>query len=154
MKKSEVSKVLTMLIGAYPTANVTPQTVAVYETMLSDLDAGYVLQAVIEHIATSKWMPSIAEIRDRVFVSELQLPDVDDILCDLQAGGTRTDNPYVKRALKACGGVWSFQRSTQPDQWRKEFRQTYARICDEAKRMRSRQSLHGVIGQAHRMLDG
>lgn len=149
MRKSEVTKVLTMLSGAYPSANVTPETVMVYETMLSDLEAMSVVQAVIDHIATSKWFPSISELRERVFTSELRMVGADEILCRLHSGDELPDDTIGMRALNICGGQWSFKNSTTPDLWRKEYRATYNKLAAEAIEQRSRRALQQVSGRAY-----
>lgn len=64
MKKSEAAEIVMMLIAAYPTAKATAQTSQVYETMLGDLDGDVARSAVQRLIATSRWMPTIAEIRE------------------------------------------------------------------------------------------
>jgi hypothetical protein len=52
-----------MLVAAYPAAQVSEQTVEVYVTMLHDLDRSPVEQAIVRLIATSKFLPTVAEIR-------------------------------------------------------------------------------------------
>ena len=63
MTKAEASQLVALIHGAYH--NVTPrqQTVEIYEAMLVDLPFAATRDAVIQHIKTSKWMPTIAEIR-------------------------------------------------------------------------------------------
>lgn len=63
MKRSEAAEMVMLLLGAYPHAKTTSSTSQVYETMLSDLDVGSARAAVTKLIATSKFMPTVAEIR-------------------------------------------------------------------------------------------
>lgn len=153
MKQSEVAKVLTMLVGAYPTANVTEETIVVYEQMLRDLPTNLVVQVVLEHIASSKWFPAIAEIRDRVFEIELELPSADAVLRDLASGGVVAGHSVVKEALQTCGGAWNYRNSTKPEMWRAEFRKVYKSLCEEAKQRQSRARMEQLCGAARRQLD-
>lgn len=64
MKRSESAEIVTMLLGAYPNARTSSCTSQVYETMLADLDVETARAAVTKLIATSKWMPTVAEVRE------------------------------------------------------------------------------------------
>lgn len=63
VKRSESAELVMLLLGAYPQAKTTDSTSKIYETMLSDLDATLAKAAVQKLIASSKWMPTVAEIR-------------------------------------------------------------------------------------------
>lgn len=64
MKSSEAAEITMMLMAAYPHSKAVAETSAVYERMLLDLDASAARRAVERLIATSKWMPTVAEIRE------------------------------------------------------------------------------------------
>lgn len=64
MKKSEAAELVMMLMGAFPNARTNESTSQVYEAMLLDLDVAVARQAATRLIATSKFLPSIAEIRE------------------------------------------------------------------------------------------
>jgi hypothetical protein len=64
MKRSEAAEVVAMLVAAYPNAKTCASTSQVYETMLADLDAAVARAAVTRLIATSRFMPTIAEVRE------------------------------------------------------------------------------------------
>lgn len=64
MKRAEAAEVVLMLLAAYPNAKLNPGTSAVYETMLGDLDAATARAAVQGLIATSRFLPTISEIRE------------------------------------------------------------------------------------------
>ena len=63
MKRSEAAELVMLLLGAFPNAKTSQSTSKIYEEMLSDLDAGHARAAVQKLIASSKWMPTVAEIR-------------------------------------------------------------------------------------------
>jgi len=64
MTNSEVAKLVAMLLQAYPQAQFGPASSAMYERMLVQLDAAAALAAVEQIIRTSKFMPTISEIRE------------------------------------------------------------------------------------------
>lgn len=64
MTKSEVAKLVAVLMAAYPNSLSNQQTSAAYERMLVDLDYALTNAALERLIATSRYLPSIAEIRE------------------------------------------------------------------------------------------
>jgi hypothetical protein len=63
MKKSEAAKIVAMLSGAFPGAAMSEATTRVYEEFLEDIDSQAGAAAVRRLITTSKFLPTIAEIR-------------------------------------------------------------------------------------------
>lgn len=63
MKRSEVAMLVAELMQAYPQSQTGPATSAIYERELEDLDRALALDAVRRLVRTSKWLPTIAEIR-------------------------------------------------------------------------------------------
>jgi hypothetical protein len=63
MTPPEAAKLVATLSAAYPRAAVTVETSRVYERMLADLDFDVATKAVARVIATSRFLPTIAEIR-------------------------------------------------------------------------------------------
>jgi hypothetical protein len=64
MNTLEVKKLVAVLIAAFPAGKITDETVGVYERMLGDLDYPAANAAVERLLATSKWLPTVAEIRE------------------------------------------------------------------------------------------
>lgn len=64
MTNAESAKLVAVLLASYPGAKTTPRTSEVYERMLADLDYPTANAAVERLLATSRFMPSIAEIRE------------------------------------------------------------------------------------------
>lgn len=62
MTKSEVSKLVAVLMACYPNARVPDGTVAAYEQFLLELEHDRAQRAVANIVRTSKFMPTIAEI--------------------------------------------------------------------------------------------
>jgi hypothetical protein len=63
VKPIEAAKLVAMLSAAYRDAPISEQTSEVYEAMLADLDFAAGQQAVQRLICSSKWLPTVAEIR-------------------------------------------------------------------------------------------
>lgn len=75
MTPSAALKLVAKLKAAFPRANVGPDTLQVYAESLLDIDQGVAEDATLGLIATSRFFPTIAEIRERVAVSQTQLDD-------------------------------------------------------------------------------
>lgn len=63
MKQSEVTELVEILAAAFPRPQMTEATCNVYERMLCDLDRELAHRAVARLITSSKWLPTVAEIR-------------------------------------------------------------------------------------------
>jgi len=64
MTEGQVAKLVAVLIAAFPSAKISTETSAVYERMLGDLDYPAANAAIERLLATSKWLPTVAEIRE------------------------------------------------------------------------------------------
>lgn len=64
MTRGEASKLVTLLAAAFPRAGVTTATSEVYEAMLADLPYPEASEAVARLLRTSRFLPTIAEIRE------------------------------------------------------------------------------------------
>lgn len=63
MKKSEVTELVAILSATFTRPPMAEKTCQVYENMLADLERQAAHRAVSRLINTSKWLPTIAEIR-------------------------------------------------------------------------------------------
>lgn len=64
-KKTErIAHILGMLVVAYPSGLITDETTTLYTRMLSDIDPTVLETAVLQHIATSRFFPTVAELRE------------------------------------------------------------------------------------------
>ena len=70
MTQVEVAKLVAVLIAAFPSTKASGDTSKIYERMLRDLDCEQAGAAVQRLLASAKFMPTIAEIREAVLVSE------------------------------------------------------------------------------------
>lgn len=60
----EVKRALAILSVTYPNYNFSKEAVAIYISMLKDIPAPALEAGVKQHIATSKWFPTVAELRE------------------------------------------------------------------------------------------
>lgn len=67
MTGKECKALLLTMIRAYPSCDFTPEQVKIYEKLLCDIDFDLAKAAVVHLIATSKWLPTVAEIRAAAF---------------------------------------------------------------------------------------
>lgn len=132
MTASDVSSVLAILVAAYPNAEIGEETLVVYEAMLADVDAKALQVVVLQHIATSKWFPTVAELREAVAEDAMNLPSPADALAQVQAAIHAKENGsmhgLVYEAMQRCGGSWEAKRSTTPQQWRRQFLEVYREL--------------------------
>lgn len=112
MTKTEVAKLVAVLLAAFPNAKASAQTSTVYETLLADLDADAAAAAVQRLIGTSRWMPTVAEIREAALAVEggERRAGGDawgDVLAEVHRTGRyrrpRFNDPLVTRAVTAFG---------------------------------------------------
>lgn len=59
-----IRSVLEQLFACYPNTEVTPQTVAMYLRLLQDIPPADLQTVVDQAVATSRFLPTIAELRD------------------------------------------------------------------------------------------
>lgn len=69
MKRSETAKLVAMLMAAYDKPKDV-ETSSVYERMLEDLDFTTAHKAIARLISTSRFFPTVAEIREQAFAIE------------------------------------------------------------------------------------
>lgn len=130
MTPAQASSILALLSGAYPHIQVTRETVEAYRLCLADMDAGMVRDAVKEHIATSKFWPSIAEIRERAARGRVNAPLPDEAFAQIRRAADATSerhliHPIALDALEDIGGWWPIMRGDDMTVLRGQFVRAY-----------------------------
>ena len=64
MKQSEAAKLVSMLVLAYPAAKFSEENMDLYVARLCDLEFEWLQRAVLRLTGTSRFLPTIAEIRE------------------------------------------------------------------------------------------
>ena len=130
MTKKDAAQLVAIVVTAYPNydkfkdADSVKATVSLWAMMFEDVDAPLVALAVKKHIATSKWPPSVAELREillEIVHPDLIAPDqawlaVSDLLYSVgefnHGDLKRQLPPLVARAVEAIGwsNLWEMHR--------------------------------------------
>lgn len=134
-----LKEILSLLREAYPSApEVTPARAQLYLLTLADIPAGLLKSAVVHHIATNRFFPAVAELREAAFSLCEMAEERDDgytawgkLQAALHQGygyyrAPRFANPLIQRALDSMGGWQMFCLSEENDRaWRARFIQAY-----------------------------
>lgn len=75
MTERDCILMFTLLAASYPNHVVTDAQMSIYSTMLSPYDARQVERAVLQHIQTSQWYPTISDLLQQI--AALDVPDAD-----------------------------------------------------------------------------
>jgi hypothetical protein len=150
MTRTEIAKLVGVLLVAFPNNKANQQTAQVYEEMLQDLDYAKANAAVRRLIATAKFMPTIAEVREAcVDVMHGQVRPGGDAWGDVLAAVRRYgvyrspvfDDPIVARVVQSLGWV-EICNSENAAADRARFIQTYDQLA-KAQRTEAK-ALHGA----------
>lgn len=157
MTKADAARLVTIVVTAYPNFDKFKDDQAVIDTtelwaMMFESDPGAVVgMALKKHIATSKWPPSVAELRELML--EIQHPElisperawlaVSDLLYtqgEHNHGDLHSQlPPMVARAVESIGwgNLWEMHRSYcrggKPGMDRVAFMQQYTPMYDREK---------------------
>jgi hypothetical protein len=158
MTELEAKKLLYVLESAYPRAEFAAGTAQLYAQMLGDLPYEVAKTAVMRLIATSKWLPTIAEIRQMCAETVNPLLSAEDAWIEackaaraftpyqappeLQMAlrghvrGTADMSPLTRKAVQVLGGIEAIAYSGQPEFMGREFRRVYERLRESEIRNR------------------
>jgi hypothetical protein len=137
-----VQGIMKQLFTAYPNTQVSEQTVATYVRLLKDIPEDE-LQAIVDQaIATSKFLPTIAEIRDmrhglQNFGQLTYVEAWDTVLMEIRRigsyGSPHFDDPLTARVVKSMG--WrELCISENPGIDRAQFRDMYNALLNRQER--------------------
>lgn len=112
MTRAEITELLAIIAAAWPGGHFAGRTVDVYRNMLADLDYPAAQAAVSRLITTSRFLPTVAEIRSAA-VDVTQGPRRlggeawGDVVAEIRrvgyVGEPRFDDPCVTECVKALG---------------------------------------------------
>jgi hypothetical protein len=127
MSPTGVALAVAVLRDAYPRADFPDRTVALYASMLNDLDDAATMAAVRRLVRRSTFLPSVAEIRREVAEAQLGLPTPEEAAESVfRDGGPGSLHPRVRESLMAIGGPWAVRTSETPGILRSQFVKDYA----------------------------
>lgn len=157
MTKADAARLVAIVVTAYPNfdkfkdAKAIEATVNLWAMMFEQDESGIVALAVKKHIATNKWPPSVAEIRE--IMLEIQHPELIEpdkawlAVSDLMYSAgqfnygdlSRQLPPLVARAVESIGwtSLWEMHRSAyiggKPGMDRVAFMQQYTPMYEREK---------------------
>jgi len=76
--KSEVAKLVSLMAASWIRPPIGPETVHAYCFALEDLDHGLAQEAIRSLIQTSRFLPTIAEIRERAVKNRVDIPNPEE----------------------------------------------------------------------------
>lgn len=130
-------KLITILEGAYG-KDFSDKSIDVYSVMLADLPYQEVQRAIVQLIATSKWLPSIAEIRLAAVEAGQQAPSAEEAWIEVREAARQFSpytefrwqwsHPLVRKAAEVLGGVEGIGYSDNIQYLGNQFRQVYERL--------------------------
>ena len=130
-KRMEVAlERLAFLSAAFPREQVKTETLVAYVASLSDIPPDELTEAMQDIVLTSRFFPTIADIRRRVAENKLGLPSPSDALQQaftLIDTGRSPEAAAVDKALRAAGAEENY---THGGFWRKAFLAAYKEICE------------------------
>ena len=133
MDNQQALKLIKVLVAAYPRQEMREDTIKVYVSTLSDLDYKATEKSIMKHIRTSKWFPTIAEIREDVAEALHEIPSLEDAMTTLkQASGAGNyalmcSNDILKQAVDTVG--WQkLTHSEFPDPLYRQVKDAYAKL--------------------------
>lgn len=135
MTRAEALKLVKVLEAAYPRGEFTRERAEVYIRFLEPLDYRAANAAVAQLIATSRYLPTIAEIRETVARMTAGIPEPEEALEEVveaaRRGRYEFSHPAIRKAVDALG--WEYiQYSEDPGVWRSQFLRLYGPIRERA----------------------
>lgn len=137
MTEVDVLKLITILEGAYGKA-MGEKTLDVYSVMLADLPYDAAQMAVVRLIATSKFLPTIAEIRRAAAETQCNIPSAEVAWIEVRQAARdyspytknqhEWSHPLVRKAAEVLGGVGEIGYSDNIQYLGHQFRQVYERL--------------------------
>lgn len=135
MTELEALKLVKIVQSAYPRQEFPEDTVRVYVMSLVDLPTELATRAVMELIRTSKWVPTIAEIRQRATEIGCPMPAADEAWAEVQRAArmfspgvvvdVQWSSDLVAEAVAMTGGLWGIAMTSRPEVLQRQFTDTY-----------------------------
>jgi hypothetical protein len=109
--KSDVTGFVGILAASYPNFNLTQETIVVYQKTLADIEPKVLEAAILHLVTTSKFFPTIAEIREAAFsimTNERKIPSAfeawEEAINHCIKGNYKDySHPLIERAVNIIG---------------------------------------------------
>lgn len=149
--RAQIMRLLAMLASNYgdTRAKVTSEKISLWHGMFGNFRFADLARSVAEHMAESKWPPTIAEVRSRLV--RVTFPGLDVALGEMERAtrGERFDfsAPQIAQAYNALGLGRGVVLSSQMGTIRAQFRDAYEAACARAQNEASIAALPSAVGQ-------
>jgi hypothetical protein len=140
----EVEFTLAYLSMFYPQWNMPPATIQAWAELLADIPAEALHAAAKQHAVTSKWPPSLAELRQPALETTREtVPNVADawneVMERIRSSGNwhqpTWSHPLIERTVAGMGG-WQVMCTMPVDEtatWRAQFRDMFTSYANRAE---------------------
>lgn len=133
MTTDDAVSLLELLSAAYPSATLSEATIAVYVRLMLDLPYLPAQAAVLALIASERYLPSIAQIREATMDRAESLPDLEsawhEVATQVRTCGTWSaptfSHPLIARVVNDLGW-YDLCLSTHPETDRAHFLRLFA----------------------------
>jgi hypothetical protein len=148
MTTKQARSLIAQLSAAFPRQEITSETLAVYASMIADLDFDTAQAAVLGLIAESRFFPAVAEIREAAAELSTNLPSANEAWLEVEAAIRRFDgcdsrtwtydadysSSVVADAVRSLGGVSVMHEAPQLGFVRRDFIAAYNDFRRDAMR--------------------
>lgn len=155
------TRILRQLFSAYANAQVTVETIAIYDRLLSDIPPAELETVVYQCIAECKFLPTVAEIRERYHaltrtLGQLSATDAwGEVKREIRRIGSwgtpQFDDPVVAKVVRNMGWRELCMSESPEGVDRAQFERAYNEIIARGEQMhkllpQSREMAHQRIG--------
>lgn len=139
------TKILRQLFSAYANAQVTVETIAVYDRLLSDIPPADLQTVVDQAIAECKFLPTVAELRERYHALTRTLGHITatDAWGQVKAeirrigswGTPKFDDPVIAKVVRNMGWLELCMSESPEGVDRAQFERAYNEIVNRGEAM-------------------
>lgn len=161
----QIAKVVGTMAAAFPHAQVTQETYAVYAKLLADIPVAELQAAALQCLASARFMPTIGELRDKALelrrlASDNGAPDAGTAWAEVLEAArccayhTPTfSHPAIEAAVRAIGGIRMVGFAPQDDliSHRARFMECYGTYREREQQEQA--MLPGVRGTLAKMAE-
>lgn len=137
MTEAEAGELVAVLQAAFPRAEVDEATLKVYSQALRDLDIDEARTAVWSVVRTSRFFPTVAEIRGEYLRRFIDAPSPAEAWAQIERADKSIGglpHPLVREAFSMVGGRWALKTSDNLVALRAHFWRIYDDLVAGAKR--------------------
>jgi hypothetical protein len=116
------------LCASFPRVEAGPETRRAYVAALQDVPLPLLRDSIRDLIRSSRYLPTIRDIRERVAERGFDLPGPFEAWEQIVARPPRPLPEPVRRALNMVGGSWEVRNTTTPGLLRRDFIAAYQEI--------------------------